>query len=914
MYVRYALFGLLLGVLASGWGIDAPLGALAGTTLGLLYARLRQLELRIRKLESAAQTHGSSISDRELSSSESQDTLTGRAKEPRTEASPPVWADAPETEELRSTAYAPGVASPGEEHRQAPADRPSIVESAIRIATKWLTTGNIPVKVGVIISFVGVSFLLKYAIDRRLLVVPLEVRLLAVAAAALVLLGIGWRLRRKTPVYALSLQGGGLGILFLTVYAAFRIWALLPATLSFVLLVILTVSTGALSVLQNARWLAILGVVGGFLAPILVSTGQGSHVVLFSYYLLLNVAILGIAWYRAWRGLNLLGFAFTFVIGSVWGFEYYKPELWASTQPFLVLHFLLYQAVAILFARRQPPERSGIVDGTLVFGTPVIVFALQAALVNGMEYGLAISSAVAAAFYALGTFWLRRQKAFNPGMFAESYLALAVAFATVTIPLALDARWTSASWALEGAALVWIGVRQDRKLAKLAGTALIGLSGFAFLDHGWQARSGMPVLNGNLLGGLLISVSAFYASKKLSSAVNQGFENAHRIVALGLFVWALAWWMGTGWQESLDRLTLDRQNMGFLLFVSASSAVAVRLARTWEWPMLRHAALLNLVLMGLLAARQFSPIRHFLAGLGWLAWPFAWAVQGMVLRALDEFEESTAAFWHFASVMMLAVMLSIEAWWWTGGIASDAWAIAAASVVAGTTALLTWRLRDRPQWPVPAHPATYLLASVALVAGQVVYLAAFSVRMPGSPDPLPYIPVFNPFDLAMLFSMFTAARSVTAIRRYADEKTADPEVLSALDLYVPPYRLLLAVLFFVLTTAALIRSVHHFAAVPWDFDSMFRSVVAQTALSIYWGVLGFAGMIFGARRRRRPVWLAGAGFMALVVLKLFLIDLGNTGTVERIISFIGIGVLLLVVGYFAPAPPRNGNPDTVSGA
>ena len=63
-------------------------------------------------------------------------------------------------------------------------------------------------------------------------------------------------------------------------------------------------------------------------------------------------------------------------------------------------------------------------------------------------------------------------------------------------------------------------------------------------------------------------------------------------------------------------------------------------------------------------------------------------------------------------------------------------------------------------------------------------------------------------------------------------------------------------------------------------------------------------MVLGARRGRRAVWFAGAACMALVLVKLFLVDLGNSGTVERIVSFIGTGVLLLVVGYFAPAPPR----------
>jgi uncharacterized membrane protein len=118
------------------------------------------------------------------------------------------------------------------------------------------------------------------------------------------------------------------------------------------------------------------------------------------------------------------------------------------------------------------------------------------------------------------------------------------------------------------------------------------------------------------------------------------------------------------------------------------------------------------------------------------------------------------------------------------------------------------------------------------------------------------------------------------------------------------YRLYLSATFLALTTIALLRGVHFLVGVPWDFDAMNHSVVAQTALSIYWGLLGFVGMVFGARRANRWLWLAGAGFMGLVVIKLFLVDLGNSGTIERIISFVGVGVLLLVVGYFAPVPPR----------
>ena len=82
------------------------------------------------------------------------------------------------------------------------------------------------------------------------------------------------------------------------------------------------------------------------------------------------------------------------------------------------------------------------------------------------------------------------------------------------------------------------------------------------------------------------------------------------------------------------------------------------------------------------------------------------------------------------------------------------------------------------------------------------------------------------------------------------------------------------------------------------------STVVQTSLTIFWAAVGLAGMLLGTRRGKRSVWMIGVGLMGVVVLKLIFIDLGNTGTVARIISFLGVGVMLLVVGYFSPVPPR----------
>ncbi|MGH7888402.1 MAG: DUF2339 domain-containing protein, partial [Candidatus Binatia bacterium] len=288
--------------------------------------------------------------------------------------------------------------------------------------------GNTLVRIGVIVLFFGVAFLLKYASEH--IEIPIEARLIAVALGAIVMLGIGWRLRTTRPGYALIVQGGGIGVLYLTIFAAFRLYQLLPGGLVFALLTAMAIFSAMLAVLQDSRSLAAMGVSGGFLAPILASTGGGSHVVLFSFYALLNLGILIIAWFKAWRSLNLLGFAFTFIIGLVWGDRYYRSEFFASTEPFLILFFLFYVVIAVLFALRQEASIKSPVDGTLVFGVPLVGFGLQSAMVHDIEYASAFSALALSGFYLLLGKVLFARLNENVRLLVESFLALGVVFGT----------------------------------------------------------------------------------------------------------------------------------------------------------------------------------------------------------------------------------------------------------------------------------------------------------------------------------------------------------------------------------------------------------------------------------------------------------------------------------------------------
>ena len=782
--------------------------------------------------------------------------------------------------------------------------RTSMGAHTVAVARRWLTTGNVPVKVGVLLSFFGVGFLLKYAVDKELFSIPMSVRYLVVAGFAAALLTFGWRRRDDNRVFALSIQGGGIGILFLTVFAALRLHALLSPLVAFTLLILITAAAGVLAIKQESRAFAILGTTGGFLAPLLVSTGSGNHVGLFSYYLVLNGAILGVAWYRPWRELNVIGFAFTFIVGTIWGYQYYRPELFASTEPFLVLYFLFYTAIAVLFAFRQSPRLRGYVDGTLLFGTPTIAFALQTQLLNDTEQGLAISAAIVAAFYAAMALWLRRTQEKNFELLTQAFVALAVAFATIAVPLALDERWTAIAWASEAAALVWIGVRQQTTLAKLTGTALLFGAGAEFIDYGWVNNLGIPVLNGNFVGGTLIALFSLYASRLLMT--DDRGRDWQKYASIGLLIWGLGWWFGTGSAEIFDRVPGKQQLHALLLFGSLSFAAIAYAGKHFGWAAYRRVSLALLPALFVAALLYLLDYGHFFKGLGILGWLVAIAAHFWILYCHAGEKNRAEMIAHGWGVIFFTGLLAFELGWQIDRVVSnDVWSGSAALLLVAASAfslLFEHQIGQAGRrWPFAEQSDAYFGAALLLVLGYVMLVVAVCINDPGDPAPLPYIPILNPFDI---LSIIAVALMWYGIRLEKQGETW------GLTKYSPVPQLTLGATTWLLSTIAVIRIVHHITGVDWYRSALMNSISVQSTLSIYWAILGLSGMVLGAKRSNRGVWMAGAVLMVVVVLKLFVVDLGNTGTIARIISFLGVGVALLFVGYISPVPPRRQDAST----
>ncbi|ROM63842.1 hypothetical protein BK653_24900 [Pseudomonas brassicacearum] len=1074
-----------------------------------------------------------------------------------TQASQPlpdeVWSSAPIAP--RTASRKPAPAEPVVAEPVAPRG-PNLFDRAVLGARNWLFGGNTVLRVGVVLLFLGLAFLLRYATEG--MVVPIELRYAGVAASALGLLGLGWWLRQRNNNYALMLQGTGIAVLYLTVFAAMRLHPLLDSKAALGLLVAVTVFSAILAVTQNALGLAAAAALGGFAAPILTSTGSGNHVALFSYFILLNAGILAIAWFKAWRLLNLIGFVGTFGIGFAWGMRSYAPELLWSTEPFLILFFLIYLAIGLLFTRRKllemndAPEddsrdallrwsarKGDYVDGTMLFAPPLVGFGLQFALVQHLEFAAAFSA------LALGMIYMGLARLLMGGralLLAETCLALGVIFSSLAIPLGLDARWTAAAWAVEGAGIFWLGLRQQRPFARAfalllqLGSALAFLSelrsgesslldgsplgalmlggallftfyqlrkavpehtaawerqglpvlavlGLSFLyllaplflfTHGtaiaWalaglatlfvglrlQSRSflftafavqllggalfllrlqgaegdstavfsagwsgllsasliGLALIGGMLLAarddmvrndvrllrglsvvllaglvlinlavlfvlpwqtasgvwaasGLLIIWLSLYLKQRVSFVfglllqllggasflmagpallgplnaedlrplAHSGFwtplvlglaalvgawrlQRAHAAQELDalslqrlselLLIWGAGWW-ALAWVSEVLRFAPANLQGGLLLLVAAISvAVWTVLSLRLKWPALGLLCTLLIPAAGCVLVVAWDSRYHPAADFGWLAWVAVFGVHFLSLKrlapTLPARARSTA---HVLGCWLLIGVLALElrygllllseqynAWRWLG------WSILPSLYLVLMAAPRAW------PWPVSAQPREYRVYAAAplalLMLGWFWLANTFS---DGTAEPLPYVPLLNPLELGLLFALFGVyvwARSAVAqlaIRWAHAEQVA---------------QLIAGVSLFAFFTALVMRTAHHWMGVAFELDALLESMFVQAGLSIVWTLIALGLMIGGHLRHRREVWLIGAALIAVVVAKLFFVELSNRGGLARIVSFIGVGVLLLVVGYFAPLPPKR--PETAAEA
>ena len=800
-------------------------------------------------------------------------------------------------------------------------------------ARNWLLGGNTIVRVGLIILFIGLAFLARYAAQHSLF--PIELRLAAIVGAGIALLVVGFSRRHVRPDFALALQGTGVAAIYLTVFAATRLYDVIPPLPGFGVMIVVCALGCALALYQNAQSLAVASFLGGFAVPVLLSTGEGSSVVLFSYYTLLNLAVLFIAERRAWRMVNLVGFFATFGVATVWGVLRYEPSQYAMAQPFLIAFVLIYIVAAMLYARNARAQvaagtgkLSSVVDSTLLFGPALAGFGLQVGLVRHLEFGSAFSALGFGAVYLALAMYARRRGYEQNQLLRECLIAIGVGFVTVAIPLALGARWTSSAWALEGAAAFYVGMRQARWMPRLFGLILQAVAALVFVETLHGPAVGLPFANAAFMAAALIALPLIATSWWLRGDLPHSGSRFAAMYAVAesklsapafLAGFALAWLalsleavrqippLEIGLQPT-DVFSDGIQRMLVMLAFVTSAAVAFVAGRKLDWNVAKWPARVTLLPIVLALLAQISDDCHVLITPDWALWAIAFGLHYWLLWSADRDPDSVPGWqraMHVGSVWAVTLWLSDCLWLGIerGRLWDTSWAgvVMLLSVTAMLALLTAAATRGQKRWPLNRHAVGYYwIAAVPLallVFGGILITALID---PGRADPLPYIPLFNPLELTLGIGL--GALVLWRRMLVAKAPTGSDPITSRAALGV------LALLVFVVVNTVWLRIAHHFLGVAWTPEAMGGSFVVQTGLAILWTVLALALMIVAHRRLQRSLWLVGAALLALTVGKLLLVDLANSGGGERVVTFIAVGVLMLVVGYFAPLPPAKPEP------
>jgi len=393
----------------------------------------------------------------------------------------------------------------------------------------------------------------------------------------------------------------------------------------------------------------------------------------------------------------------------------------------------------------------------------------------------------------------------------------------------------------------------------------------------------------------MIALAALFAARRWEKLPTANlFE---RVLAAVLFALGVLWWVAGGLHEIVERAPsvdmLDIPVLGLAFSCVAAEWIGGRVG----WQRLRAAALALLPVGILLILLTLVLKSHPFARAGSLAWAlFAAALWWGLWRARSLPWKRVLDVWHGATLWWLALLLAPELHWlgeqiFPGSVwAEVGWGLAPALVVA-----LAINPRLNAPWP-EYRDAVLTIGALPLLAWACIWLVVANIDSRGDPVLLVYLPLLNPLDIVSMSILLAALYRFTQARQLLRRDVWGESLGVAWGVF--------GALTFLWLNAALLRTLHHWAGVPFDLHAMLASVLVQTSLSIFWTSLAFAAMFVGTRARLRVLWFVGAGLLAVVVAKLFAIDLARTGTLARIVSFIVVGVLLLLIGYLAPVPPR----------
>jgi uncharacterized membrane protein len=363
---------------------------------------------------------------------------------------------------------------------QGPAAPERSLES--RIGSQWFN------RVGILALLIGVAWFLKLAFDNHWIGPLGRILIGLIAGAALIAWSERFQ-RRGFTAFSYSLKAVGSGTLYLSLWAAFSLYSLLPPGVAFAAMIAVTAFNGFMSWMRDAELLALYAIVGALSTPLLVSTGSNHEITLFTYLLILDLAVLILVALRPWSRLLFVAYLGTVLFVMGWWMEFYSQGQADRTAVFLGCFFLIFAFAPRLVRPKAIAEAdfSGW-DNLAIVVLPIINSGLGFLAFYGLLTPSAANWAGPWLAVAFAAFYLlllrlpaRGAMRASPNLLSALHLSIAVVFLTVAIPLKTHGRWLTIGWLAEGGALLWLAVRLRQSLIQALALVCLVLGLFALL-------------------------------------------------------------------------------------------------------------------------------------------------------------------------------------------------------------------------------------------------------------------------------------------------------------------------------------------------------------------------------------------------------------------------------------------------
>lgn len=373
---------------------------------------------------------------------------------------------------------------------------------------------NLINKIGILILVLGISFFVKYAIDKDWINEPARVGI-GVLCGALVM-GVAHRLKKNYAAFSSVFVAGAISIFYLTIGIAFHDYHLFSQTVAFIIMVVITIFSVFVSVSYDRKELAILSLIGGFAVPFMVSTGEGNYKVLFTYIAILNIGMLIIAYFKKWNLVTLLAFIFSCLLYSAWfGKGFYDDKLPYSGALFFATIFYLIFSVATVINNLRNKGTFTKLEYFIMVANTFFYFGMGISIIENWKPELkGLFTAALALYNLIYAIFLYRKFGLDKNAI-YLLLGLTLTFVTLAIPIQFRGNYITLFWAGEAVLLFWLSQKSKISTFKL-GAIIVQLLMLGSLIMDWEKYySGnlmelKPFLNRMFITGIVAVISLIF--------------------------------------------------------------------------------------------------------------------------------------------------------------------------------------------------------------------------------------------------------------------------------------------------------------------------------------------------------------------------------------------------------------------